>query len=95
MKNIAEENSARLATLSVAFCAMNGIEPDSQIVSALSGVVMGGIAKWYSDNGRTEFDPRTELIAEDAIVSAFTRAQEIVILASISAQTGVGMDWDN
>lgn len=95
MKNITEENSARLASLSVAFCAMNGIEPDSQVVSALCGVVMSGIAKWYADNGRTDFNPSTELIAEDAIVSAFARAQEIVILATISAQTGVGMDWDN
>jgi len=95
MKNIAEQNSDRLASLSVAFCAMNGIAPDMEVITALTGCIMGGIGKWYADNGRTDFNPRTELIAEDAIVSAFTRAQEIVILASISAQTGVGMDWED
>ena len=95
MKNIAEQNSDRLASLSVAFCAMNGIMPDMDIIKALVGAIMGGIAKWYAENGRTDFNPRTELIAEDAIVSAFARAQEIAILASISAQTGVGMDWND
>lgn len=95
MKNIAEQNSDRLASLSVAFCAMNGIEPDMEVVTILTGCVMSGIAKWYADNGRTDFNPCTELIADDAIVSAFTRAQEIVILATISAQTGIGMDWND
>lgn len=95
MKNIAEQNSDRLACVSVAFCAMNGISSTLEVIHALTEMIMAGIAKWYADNGREDFDPRTELIADDAIVSAFTRAQEIVILASISAQTGIGMDWND
>ena len=93
MKTIAEQNSHRLASLSVAFCEMNGIDPNMEVVTALTDCIMGGIAKWYAENGRTDFNPRTELIADGAILSAFTRAQEIVILAAISAETGVGMDW--
>ena len=95
MKDITEQNSARLASLSVSFCMMNGIVPDEQMTSALTGVIMGGIAKWYNENGRPDFNPRTELIADDAIVSAFARAQEVVILATISAQTGVAVDWED
>lgn len=95
MKTIAEQNSERLAHLSVLFCKMNGIDANMEVVPALADCIMGGIAKWYAENGRTDFNPRTELIADDAIVSAFARAQEIVILATISAQTGVGMDWED
>lgn len=89
---IANQNSSRLAALSVVFCAMNGISPNLEVVHALTAMVMAAIGKWYADNGRTDFNPANEVICDDAIIAAFERAQEIATLASISAQTGIGME---
>lgn len=89
---IAIQNSARLARLSISFCAMNGINPDREVIDALVAMVMAGMAKWYADNGRTDFDPAKEEICDDAIIFAFEKAQEVVILATISAQTGIGLE---
>jgi hypothetical protein len=87
---IANQNSARLANLSVSFCAMNGLDSDDpELVHVLSAAVITGINKWYDDNGRTDFNPSKELICDDAIIFAFEKAQEIVILATISAQMGI------
>ena len=88
---IATENAQRLAALSTVFCAMNGIPVTPELVPVLSNAVLSGIAKWYSDRGRT-FDPKNDRIENDALAEAFTRVQEIAILAAISAQTGIGME---
>ena len=88
---IATKNSERLATLSVIFCAINGIVPTPELAQALAGAVMSNCAKWY-DEHNLAFNPATELIEGEALESAFKRVQEIAILASISAQTGVGME---
>ena len=90
-KSIANQNAERLAGLSVTFCLMNGIPVTEELVPILSGAVMSNIAKWYADRGRT-FDPKTDLIEDEALVEAFTRVQEIAILASISAKMGGSMD---
>ena len=52
---------------------------------------MSNCAKWY-DEHNLAFNPATELIEEEALESAFKRVQEIAVLASISAQTGIGME---
>lgn len=88
---IATENAQRLAALSTVFCAMNGIPVTPELVPILSNAVLSGIAKWYSDRGRT-FDPKNDRIENDALAEAFVRVQEIAILAAISAQTGIGME---
>ncbi len=88
---IAIENAQRLASLSTVFCAMNGIPVTQELVPILSNAVLSGIAKWYSDRGRT-FDPKNDRIEDDALAEAFARVQEIAILAAISAQTGIGME---
>ena len=88
---IAAENAKRLASLSTAFCFMNNIPITPELVPILSNAVLSGIAKWYSDRGRT-FDPKNDRIEDDALAEAFARVQEIAILAAISAQTGIGME---
>lgn len=88
---IAIENAQRLAALSPLFCAMNGIPVTEELVPILSGAVLTGIARWYADRGRT-FNPKTDRIEDDALAEAFARVQEIAILATISAQTGIGME---
>lgn len=85
---IATENAQRLASLSTAFCMMNGIPINEELVPILSNAVLSNIAKWYSDRGRT-FDPKNDRIEDDALVAAFTRVQEIAILASLAAMTGI------
>jgi len=88
---IATENAQRLAALSTVFCMMNNIPVTPELVPVLSNAVLSGIAKWYSDRGRT-FDPKNDRIENDALAEAFARVQEIAILAAISAQTGIGME---
>lgn len=88
---IATENAQRLAALSTVFCMMNNIPVTPELVPVLSNAVLSGIAKWYSDRGRT-FDPKNDRIEDDALAEAFARVQEIAILAAISAQTGIGME---
>ena len=88
---IALENAQRLASLSTLFCAINGLEVTEELIPILSGAVLTGIAKWYADRGRT-FSPKTDRIEDDALAEAFARVQEIAILASISVQTGIGME---
>lgn len=92
---IANQNAKRLAALSTIFCIANEIPDNADVARAFAGVVMANINKWYTDNGRDDFDPSAELICDDAITAAFARVQEIAILASISAQTGIGMDGFN
>jgi hypothetical protein len=70
---------------------MNNIPVTPELVPILSNAVLSGIAKWYSDRGRT-FDPKNDRIEDDALAEAFARVQEIAILAAISAQTGIGME---
>lgn len=91
-ENIATQNAQRLAHLSAIFCIMNNLPVSEELASILSGAVMTAIGKWYAENGRTDFNPETEIICDDAIKAAFERMQQIVVLASISAQTGIGME---
>ena len=92
---IATQNAQRLASLSVIFCHINGLDPTVELAQALTGAVMANIGKWYEDNGYTNFDPRTMLICDEAIKAAFERVQEIANLAAISVQTGIGMEGLN
>jgi hypothetical protein len=91
LTSIAAENAKRLASLSTAFCFMNNIPVTPELVPILSNAVLSGIAKWYSDRGRT-FDPENDRIEDDALAEAFARVQEIAILAAFSALTGIGME---
>ena len=91
-ENIATQNAKRLASLSAIFCLINGIPATPELAPILSGAVMANIGKWYEEHGRTDFNPQTELICEDAIKFAFERVQTIANLALISAQTGIGME---
>lgn len=92
---IAIQNSHRLASLSIAFCAINGLEVTPELVPILSNAVLSGCARWCAENGQ-EFNPREILIPDDALAYAFGRChgrcQEIAILANIAAQTGIGME---
>lgn len=88
---IANENAQRLASFSTVFCIMNNIPITPEFIPILSNAVLSGIARWYSDRGRT-FDPKNDRIEDDALAEAFARVQEIAILAAISAQTGIGME---
>lgn len=87
------QNAKRLASVASVFCVINGIDTAlaPEILPALAGATMANIAKWYEDHGLT-FDPNKDVIADEAIESAFTRIQEIAILAAITAQTGIGME---
>ena len=88
---IANENVKRLASLSTIFCLMNNIPITEELVPILSNAVLAGIARWYTERGRT-FDPRNDRIEDDALAEAFAKVQEIAILAAISAQSGIGME---
>lgn len=94
-ENIATQNAQRLASISVIFCRINGLDPTPELAQALTGAVMANIGKWYEDNDQTNFDPRTMLICDEAIKAAFERMQEIANLAAISVQTGIGMEGLN
>lgn len=91
-KNIATQNAERLANFSVVFFALNDLPYDAELISALSQMVMSAIGRWYKENEGRLINPETELICDDAIKHAFDRAQQIAVLASISAQTGIGME---
>lgn len=94
-ENIAIQNAKRLASLSAAFCLLNQLPNSQELCQALAGAVMANVMKWYENNGRTDFNPQTELICDDAIKSAFERVQQIATLAAISAQMGIGMEGFN
>ena len=89
---IANQNAVRLAHLSTLFCLVNNLPATQELAQILAAVVMSNVMKWYENNGRADFNPQTELICDDAIKSAFERVQQIATLASISAQTGIGME---
>lgn len=91
-KNIATQNAERLANLSVVFFALNDLPYDAELISVFSQMVMSAIGTWYKENEGRLINPETELICDDAIKHAFDRAQQIAILATISAQTGIGME---
>lgn len=90
-KNIAIENATRLAALTTVFCLMNGIEMTKEIADTFALGVMAGIGAWYKERG-IDFDPRVNAIEDAAIQEVFGKMQEVAILASISAQTGIGME---
>ena len=69
---IATQNSHRLASLSVVFCAINGLEVTPKLVPILSNAVLSGCARWCAENGQ-EFNPREILIPDDALAYAFGR----------------------
>lgn len=91
-KNIATQNAERLANLSIVFFALNDLPCDAELISVFSQMVMSAIGTWYKENEGRLINPETELICDDAIKHAFDRAQQIAVLASISAQTGIGME---
>lgn len=91
-KNITTQNAERLANLSEVFFALNDLPYDAKLISVFSRMVMSAIGRWYKENEGRLINPETELICDDAIKHAFDRAQEIAVLASISAQTGIGME---
>ena len=86
---IANQNSERLAAMSVIFCMMNGINPSDELVGILAMTVMSEIAKWYDENGKGNFNPMTDLVEEDAIRFAFGRIQQIANLAKVTAELGL------
>lgn len=88
---IATQNAQRLARLTSVFCLINGLEATEELVPILTNCVMSGIARWYAENGRT-FNPKTDLIEDDALAEAFARVQEIAILANMTAKAGIGME---
>lgn len=90
-KNIAAQNANRLADLSVTFFALNRIPCDDELIRVFSQAIMSGIAKWYKENKGRDINPETELICDDAIEYAFTRAQEISNLATFCAMIGTEM----
>lgn len=91
-KNIARQNADALAALSVVFFMLNNIPCEGEVVGVFSQMIMSHIGRWYVENKGRALNPETEIICDDAVKSAFARAQEIAVLASISAQTGIGME---
>ena len=92
-KNIATQNSHRLASLAVIFCELNGIPVNNEVSEALANAIIAACHQWYIDNGRgDEFNPSTELICDDAIKYAFKRMQVIAALAALSANMGADME---
>lgn len=83
-KTIALQNAQRLASLSVAFCAINGLEVTPELVPILSRTVIAECARWCEENGQ-EFNPEKILIPDDAIAYAFDRCQTIASLANLAA----------
>lgn len=88
---ISQQNAELLARLSVIFCLMNGITPTDEFVEVFTTAIMAYISCWYAKQGRT-FNLDTDVVEEEAVKFAFGRAQELANLASISAQTGIGME---
>ena len=91
-KNIARQNADALAVLSVVFFMLNDIPCDGEVTGVFSQMIMAHIGRWYMENKGRALNPETEFICDDAIKSAFARAQEIAVLAQISVQTGIGME---
>lgn len=91
-KNIARQNADALAAHSVVFFMLNNIPCEGEVVGVFSQMIMAHIGRWYMENKGYVINPETEIICDDAVKSAFARAQEIAVLASISAQTGIGME---
>lgn len=91
-KNIARQNADALAAHSVVFFMLNNIPCEGEVVGVFSQMIMAHIGRWYVENKGYVINPETEIICDDAVKSAFARAQEIAVLAQISAQTGIGME---
>lgn len=91
-KNIARQNADALAAHSVVFFMLNNIPCEGEVVGVFSQMIMAHIGRWYMENKGYVINPETEIICDDAVKSAFARAQEIAVLAQISAQTGIGME---
>ena len=90
--NIARQNADALAALSVVFFMLNDIPCDGEVTGVFSEMIIAHIGRWYMENKGRALNPETEIICDEAIKSAFARAQEIAVLAQISAQTGIGME---
>ena len=80
---IALQNAHRLASLSVAFCAINGLEVTAELVPVLSHTILSECAAWCAENGQ-EFAPEKILIPDEAISYAFDRCQAIASLANLA-----------
>ena len=91
-KNISTQNADRLADLSLAFFLINQLPCSAELVGAFTKMIMSAIGKWYKENEGRNINPETETICDDAIKFAFERAQQIAVLATIAAQTGIGME---
>jgi len=90
-KNIAIQNAERLSNLSTAFFVINSLPDDAGLIHAFSQMIMSAIGRWYMENEGRIFNPQTEIIGDEAIKFAFGQAQGIAVLASITAQVGMGM----
>lgn len=91
-KNIATQNAERLSNLSVVFFALHNLPFEAELIGVFSQMIMSAIGRWYRENEERLFNPETEIICDEAIKFAFDRAQQIAVLATISAQTGIGME---
>jgi hypothetical protein len=90
-KNIAIQNAERLSSLSVVFFALNNLPDDASLIDVFSRMIMSAVGRWYKENEGRDFNPQTEIIGDEAIKFAFGRAQGIAVLATITAQVGMGM----
>lgn len=89
MNEIAARNVETLSTLSVAFCAMNGLgQVDDELAQAICLAIHSALNEWYVDNGK-DFNPTTELIEKEALKYAFGEVQKIAVLAKMAALAGM------
>lgn len=91
-QNISAQNVKRLSDLAAIFFVLNNLPHDAELIGVFSQMIMSAIGRWYKENKRRNINPGTEIICNEAIKFAFDRAQQIAILASIAAQTGIGME---
>ena len=93
-KSIALQNIEKLASFSVVFSFMNGLNVTQEFSDIMAMTILAYIAEWYSNKGMT-FDVEATLIVDEAISYAFKNLQELAdgatFVAQVSAATGIGL----
>lgn len=91
MDNVLARNLKTLSSLTVAFCALNGLgQVNDELAQAIVLAVNSALNDWYADKGKV-YNPAAELIEEEALKYAFGKMQEIAVLAKMAALAEMGM----
>jgi hypothetical protein len=89
--SISEQNATLLGIMSTILCVNLGLPMNDEMQQLITTAVMCKLAMWHEEHGKT-FDPKNVLLEEDAVAEVFAEIHADLIMASISEQTGIGLE---